>query len=62
MSTPIQAEHFTSAIYTLLDETFDNVQGTIWIKARRCSKHWRRFPPKKPRCRWAASVPPWPRK
>ena len=27
MSTSIQAEHFTSAIYTLLDETFDNVQG-----------------------------------
>ena len=27
MSTPIQAEHFTSAIYTLLDETFDSVQG-----------------------------------
>jgi hypothetical protein len=27
MSTPIQAEHFTSAIFTLLDETFDNVQG-----------------------------------
>ncbi len=27
MSTQIQAEHFTSALYTLLDETFDNVQG-----------------------------------
>ena len=27
MSAQIQAEHFTSAIYTLLDETFDNVQG-----------------------------------
>jgi len=23
----IQAEHFTNALYTLLDETFDNVQG-----------------------------------
>jgi hypothetical protein len=27
MSTQIQAAHFASAIYTLLDETFDNVQG-----------------------------------
>jgi hypothetical protein len=27
MSTQIQAEHFTHALYTLLDETFDNVQG-----------------------------------
>ena len=27
MSTLIQAEHFTKALYTLLDETFDNVQG-----------------------------------
>ena len=27
MSTQIQTEHFTSAIYTLLDETFDNVHG-----------------------------------
>ena len=27
MSTQIQAEHFTDALYTLLDETFDNVQG-----------------------------------
>src|SRR5215210_417008 len=27
MSTQIQTEHFTKALYTLLDETFDNVQG-----------------------------------
>jgi len=27
MSAQIQTEHFTSAICTLLDETFDNVQG-----------------------------------
>jgi len=27
MSTSIQTEHFTSAISTLLDETFDNVHG-----------------------------------
>ena len=27
MSTQIQTEHFTNALYTLLDETFDNVQG-----------------------------------
>ena len=27
MSTQMQAQHFTSALYTLLDETFDNVQG-----------------------------------
>lgn len=27
MSTPIQREHFTSALYALLDETFDNVHG-----------------------------------
>lgn len=27
MSTPIQTEHFTNALYRLLDETFDNVQG-----------------------------------
>ncbi|MCB0168247.1 MAG: hypothetical protein KDI79_28730 [Anaerolineae bacterium] len=27
MSSQIQAEHFTSSIYGLLDETFDNVQG-----------------------------------
>jgi uncharacterized membrane protein len=27
MSTPIQSEHFTSALYALLDETFDNVHG-----------------------------------
>ena len=27
MSNQIQAEHFTNALYTLLDETFDNVHG-----------------------------------
>jgi hypothetical protein len=27
MSTQIQSEHFTNALYALLDETFDNVQG-----------------------------------
>lgn len=27
MSTHIQAEHFTTALYGLLDETFDNVHG-----------------------------------
>ncbi len=27
MATQIQTEHFTQALYTLLDETFDNVQG-----------------------------------
>jgi len=27
MSTQIQAEHFTKALYELLDETFDNVHG-----------------------------------
>ena len=27
MPTQIQSEHFTSALYSLLDETFDNVHG-----------------------------------
>ena len=27
MATQIQTEHFTKALYALLDETFDNVQG-----------------------------------
>lgn len=27
MSTPIQAAHFTAALYLLLDETFDSVRG-----------------------------------
>lgn len=27
MATPIAAQHFTNALYTLLDETFDNVRG-----------------------------------
>lgn len=27
MSAQIQTEHFANALYTLLDETFDNVQG-----------------------------------
>jgi hypothetical protein len=27
MSTQIQTEHFTGALYALLDETFENVQG-----------------------------------
>ena len=27
MSTQIQAEHFTNALYSLLDEVFDNVHG-----------------------------------
>lgn len=27
MTSQIQAEHFTEALYMLLDETFDNVQG-----------------------------------
>jgi len=27
MSTQIQSEHFTKALYELLDETFDNVHG-----------------------------------
>lgn len=27
MSTSIEAQHFTDALYMLLDETFDNVQG-----------------------------------
>lgn len=32
MSTAIQAEHFTNALYTLLDETFDNVHGIFLDK------------------------------
>lgn len=32
MSTPIQAEHFTSALYMLLDEAFDNVHGLFLDK------------------------------
>lgn len=32
MSTAIQTEHFTNALYTLLDETFDNVQGIFLDK------------------------------
>lgn len=32
MSTPIQTEHFTKALYALLDETFDNVQGAFLDK------------------------------
>lgn len=27
MSSPIQSDHFNQALYALLDETFDNVQG-----------------------------------
>lgn len=27
MAAPMEAEHFTQALYTLLDETFDNVHG-----------------------------------
>ena len=27
MSTQIQTDHFTTALYALLDETFDNVHG-----------------------------------
>jgi hypothetical protein len=27
MSTPIEAQHFTNTLFTLLDETFDNVHG-----------------------------------
>jgi hypothetical protein len=32
VSTPIQAEHFTKALYLLLDETFDNVHGIFLDK------------------------------
>lgn len=32
MSSSIQTEHFTSALYTLLDETFDNVHGLFLDK------------------------------
>ena len=32
MSTTIQAEHFTGALYLLLDETFDNVHGIFLDK------------------------------
>jgi hypothetical protein len=32
MSTTIQTEHFTNALYTLLDETFDSVQGIFLDK------------------------------
>lgn len=32
MSTTIQPEHFTEALYTLLDETFDNVRGIFLDK------------------------------
>lgn len=32
MSSQIQAEHFTTALYTLLDETFDNVHGIFLDK------------------------------
>lgn len=32
MSSQIQAEHFTSALYMLLDETFDNVHGIFLDK------------------------------
>lgn len=32
MSTHMQVEHFTKALYTLLDETFDNVHGLFLDK------------------------------
>ena len=32
MSTTIQSEHFTGALYLLLDETFDNVHGIFLDK------------------------------
>jgi hypothetical protein len=32
MSSQIQAEHFTAALYLLLDETFDNVHGMFLDK------------------------------
>ncbi len=32
MPTQIQSDHFTSALYTLLDETFDNVHGIFLDK------------------------------
>jgi len=32
MTAEIQAEHFTKALYTLLDETFDNVRGVYLDK------------------------------
>lgn len=32
MTATIQAEHFTKALYTLLDETFDNVHGIFLDK------------------------------
>jgi hypothetical protein len=32
MSTSIQTDHFTKALYALLDETFDNVQGAFLDK------------------------------
>lgn len=32
MSTQIQTEHFTKALYSLLDETFDSVQGRFLDK------------------------------
>jgi hypothetical protein len=32
MATHIQTEHFTKALYSLLDETFDNVQGIFLDK------------------------------
>jgi hypothetical protein len=33
MSTQIQADHFTKALYALLDETFDNVHGVLYTHA-----------------------------
>ena len=32
MSTQIQSEHFTNALYTLLDEAFDSVHGIFLDK------------------------------
>lgn len=60
MSTSIESAQFTGALYMLLDETFDNVQGIFLDKGTSMfetlatiSAEVRRYPS-------AGSAPPWP--
>ena len=62
MSTHIQTDHFTKAIYGLLDETFDNVQGYFLDKGTSMFETLATISAEEASVPVGASAPPWPRR
>jgi len=58
----IEPEHFTQALYELLDEAFDNVHGHFLDPGTHSSPPFRASALLKPPSRWAVNAPRWQRR